>query len=156
MTICLQNTTDFMEQYLEEAEYQQIPASVFYAPLTYDAVWSLALALNGSMTRLPATKKLEEFKYEEKDVTEVLMDEMEQLQFEGMTVGQHQRIVLRKVSFERVGVMCMLMTLFPFVSLLGHCDFFRDRKCWSSANEDPALYRRVRITHVTSVLLILP
>ena len=82
-----QNTSDFTEEYLKEAAIMKTPPSLFYAPLTYDAVWSMALALNSSLPLLPSNQSLHNFTYERKDMTDIFMDEMHNLHFEGMTVN---------------------------------------------------------------------
>ncbi len=60
--------------------------SVFYAPLTYDAVWSLALALNNSIPHLDPGSTLENFTYEDSRMTGIFMEQMYKLDFAGMTV----------------------------------------------------------------------
>ncbi len=62
--------------------------SVFYAPLTYDAVWSLALALNASQNSLPPDVKLENFRYDDIDMTNIFMEKMNKLDFQGIMVIQ--------------------------------------------------------------------
>ena len=61
--------------------------TTFYAPLTYDAVWSIALALNASQDALPAGKSLSDFRYGDISMTSIFMKKMSRLAFEGMTVS---------------------------------------------------------------------
>lgn len=95
-----QSTEQFIEEYLEEATRQSLLSSVFYAPLTYDAVWSLALALNASIPLLAERKltPLTEFTYENDKMRDVFMETMSQTNFEGMMVNfilsQYNNIII--------------------------------------------------------------
>lgn len=59
----------------------------FYAGLTYDAVWALCLALNGSIPVLAATNRtLDSFNYDDTSMVSVFMTQMYQLDFNGQSV----------------------------------------------------------------------
>ena len=60
----------------------------FYAGLTYDAVWAMALALNGSIERLAAVgMTIDEFGYDNEAITDIFMQEMYKLRFRGQSVS---------------------------------------------------------------------
>ncbi len=92
LVILEQNTSEFLRQYLDEAALMGLRPSEFYAPLTYDAVWSMALALNASVASLADGETLDSFSYERQDMTETFMEQMYDLHFEGMTVSPHEEV----------------------------------------------------------------
>ncbi|CAI4228324.1 unnamed protein product [Auanema sp. JU1783] len=55
------------------------------APLAYDAVWALALALNCTINHLPSTKKIEQFTYEDVSTYELLFQCMKNTSFRGVS-----------------------------------------------------------------------
>merc|ERR1719262_2074482 len=56
------------------------------APLAYDAVWSVALALNRTMVRLAArNRSIEEFTYTNKEIADELYKAMNATQFLGVS-----------------------------------------------------------------------
>ncbi len=86
--ILFQDIHTFLDSYRDKSFSMSYPISEFYASLTYDGIWSLALALNAS--QLPLMDKynttLHEFNYESPYMTTVFMEQMNKLAFEGMTV----------------------------------------------------------------------
>ena len=63
-----QTNADFLSAYHVIAARQKVLAADFYAGLTYDAVWSMALALNASQEPLAAVNKtLVDFSYDDAD-----------------------------------------------------------------------------------------
>ena len=91
ITICLlfyiQTPSFFVDRYETYTRNQNVTPATFYAPLTYDAVWAMALALNASTTRLPATKTLFDFSYENADFNKIFINEMNKVHFEGISVS---------------------------------------------------------------------
>ncbi|XP_070577466.1 gamma-aminobutyric acid type B receptor subunit 2-like [Ptychodera flava] len=72
------------------AEYNQLltpGAAGFttYGPYGYDAMWSLALVLNGSIGNLPNNKTLHNFTYDDSDVLEEFLKQFRKLDFEGVS-----------------------------------------------------------------------
>ena len=58
------------------------------APLAYDAIWSMALALNVAMEKLaPMNKSIHNFTYSNKDIADQIYDAMNATQFLGVSVG---------------------------------------------------------------------
>ena len=83
-----QDVHQFLEEYHALADKMNATTSDFYAPLTYDAVWSLALALNDSIPKLNNLDLggLANFTYDSGRMTEAFMQSMYGLKFEGMMV----------------------------------------------------------------------
>lgn len=68
------------------------------APLAYDAIWALALALNKTVAPLKAKgRRLEDFNYNNKDITSEIYRALNTSSFEGVSVGLASR---RKSIFE--------------------------------------------------------
>ena len=109
----LQNTSEFIKEYLEEAAKSNNPPSQFYAPLTYDAVWSMALALNSSASRLLKHETLQNFTYERKDMTQIFMEQMHSLNFEGMTVRFNPRLWFIHTKLDRCNIFKIPLTISP-------------------------------------------
>ena len=76
-----------MAAYRAEVVKHNVTPSDFYAGLTYDAVWAMALALNGSQAQLPPGKTLESFTYEDTAMRTIFEDQMYQVNFAGQSVG---------------------------------------------------------------------
>lgn len=58
------------------------------APLAYDAVWAIAKAFNRTIAKLAQTNQLlEHFTYSNKEMSQVIMDSMEETKFEGVSVS---------------------------------------------------------------------
>ncbi|XP_077866298.1 gamma-aminobutyric acid type B receptor subunit 2-like [Saccoglossus kowalevskii] len=60
-----------------------------YAPCAYDAIWAMALALNGSIDQLSPNKTLEDFTYDDSNMMQVFKDEMLKTSFTGVTGPVH-------------------------------------------------------------------
>lgn len=67
-----------------------------FAPETYDAVWSIALALKGAeelwrndskLNKKRKRKKLEFFDYTRKDLAEDFLEQFSRLKFQGISVN---------------------------------------------------------------------
>lgn len=84
----LQSVEEFLDEYHELAAETNRTPTDFYAPLTYDGIWSLALALNDSVGRLEqlGMHPLEDFTYENKDMAQIILQSMHRLHFEAMGV----------------------------------------------------------------------
>lgn len=70
-----------------------------FAPETYDAVWSIALALKGAeeswknefrMNKTLKRKKLETFDYSNKNLTRDFLEQFSRLKFQGVSVSKAQ------------------------------------------------------------------
>lgn len=56
------------------------------APLAYDAIWSVAFALNKSIEKLSQMgMSLDDFDYEKKDISDVIKSELQKVQFLGVS-----------------------------------------------------------------------
>ena len=56
------------------------------APLAYDAIWAIAFALNKSIERLSKMgMTLDDFDYEKKEITEIIKNELQKVQFLGVS-----------------------------------------------------------------------
>ncbi|ELU09867.1 hypothetical protein CAPTEDRAFT_178683 [Capitella teleta] len=84
--VSLKSVEAFLDEYHQQTEKMGLMPSDFYAPLTYDGLWSLALGLNDSVRRLEELDKKpwENFTYESKDMAEVMMQSMHALSFEAL------------------------------------------------------------------------
>lgn len=58
-----------------------------YAGFGYDAIWAIALALNNSIQELQMhNKTLTDFNYHDSEMGIILLNQMKQIEFEGVTV----------------------------------------------------------------------
>ncbi|XP_070540122.1 gamma-aminobutyric acid type B receptor subunit 2-like [Ptychodera flava] len=60
-----------------------------YAPCAFDAIWAIALALNGSIEHLPDDKTLPDFTYEDDEMATIFYEEMLKTHFVGVTGPVH-------------------------------------------------------------------
>ena len=66
----------------------KMPEGYLEAPLAYDAVWAVALALNSSVAYLESVNQsLDAYNYDNKAVADIIMDNMEKVKFEGISVS---------------------------------------------------------------------
>ena len=79
-----------MKEYLLMASHHNMTPSEFYAPLTYDAMWSIAMTLNASVEQLlnQSLPNLEDFTYDNTAMKDVFVKSMDELNFEGMMVRE--------------------------------------------------------------------
>lgn len=64
------------------------------APLAYDAVWALALALNKTVAPLKAKgRRLEDFNYNNHDITAEIYRALNTSSFEGVSVSTGGRVI---------------------------------------------------------------
>jgi hypothetical protein len=98
-----------------------------FAPETYDAVWSIALALRGAeetwrnesrQNRKRKRKKLELFDYTRKDLVKDFLEQFSRLKFQGISVSLGEETPLRKNIY-----LC-------FSSSPGKCFVRRRRSRW--------------------------
>lgn len=69
------------------------------APLAYDAVWALALALNKTVAPLKAKgRRLEDFNYNNHDITSEIYRALNTSSFEGVSVRERKKIKNRRPS----------------------------------------------------------
>ena len=55
----------------------------------FDAVWTAALALNNSVSKLPPGKGLEDFSYHDSEMAHIFYEEIKKLSFYGASVSVH-------------------------------------------------------------------
>jgi hypothetical protein len=83
----LQTNKEFFAAYRQQTISMNATPADFYAGLTYDAVWAIGLALNGSMSELATTNKsLADFNYDDSTILNVFMRQMYKLKFPGQSV----------------------------------------------------------------------
>lgn len=64
-----------------------MPEGYLEAPLAYDAIWAVALALNRTITRLEAvSQSLDDYNYNNKDIADIILNEIADVNFVGMSV----------------------------------------------------------------------
>ena len=64
-----------------------MPEGYLEAPLAYDAIWAVALALNRTMARLATNgTSLEDYNYENQAIADIIKNEIGDVQFMGMSV----------------------------------------------------------------------
>ena len=67
-------------------EHGIMPEGYLEAPLAYDAIWAVALALNKTINRLEAVNQsLDDYNYNNKAIADIILDEIAGLQFDGMS-----------------------------------------------------------------------
>ena len=65
-----------------------------YAGFGYDAIWAIALALNNSIQELQIHGKiLTDFNYNDSKMGNIFLDQMKQIEFEGITVRKKWHIL---------------------------------------------------------------
>ena len=65
-----------------------MPEGYLEAPLAYDAIWAVALALNRTMAKLEADgTSLEDYNYENQAIAHIILNEIADVQFMGMSVS---------------------------------------------------------------------
>ena len=65
-----------------------MPEGYLEAPLAYDAIWALSLALNKTIQKLEARgETLEDYNYENKGIAELILGEFGALNFDGLSVS---------------------------------------------------------------------
>ena len=75
------------------------------APLAYDAIWAMALALNKTVGPLRAKgRRLEDFNYNNRDITAEIYRALNTSSFEGVSVSMHPPL-LRVIYFIQAFVM---------------------------------------------------
>ena len=63
-----------------------MPEGYLEAPLAYDAIWAVALALNGTIARLKsASQSLDDYNYNNKKIADIILEEIADVKFEGMS-----------------------------------------------------------------------
>lgn len=84
-----------VEEHLKRFEEYTLTNQASYA---YDAIWAVALALNRTMNILAerrledgTTKKLEDFTFDDKDVSRIILESINSVHFEGVSV-RHEAI----------------------------------------------------------------
>lgn len=64
-----------------------MPEGYLEAPLAYDAIWAVALALNKTMAKLAKEgTSLEDYNYENQQIADIILNEIGDVQFMGMSV----------------------------------------------------------------------
>ena len=80
---------DMMAQearYREMISKNKMPEGYLEAPLAYDAVWAVALALNSSVAYLESVNQtLDSYNYDNKAVADIIMENMQNVKFEGIS-----------------------------------------------------------------------
>ena len=65
-----------------------MPEGYLEAPLAYDAIWAVALALNKTIARLQAvSQSLDDYNYNNKEIADIILEEIADLKFMGMSVS---------------------------------------------------------------------
>lgn len=81
------------------------------APLAYDAVWALALALNKTVEPLKAKgRRLEDFNYNNHDITSEIYRALNTSSFEGVSVSEEEERDVKNI--------CLCSNLVPNSSLI--------------------------------------
>jgi hypothetical protein len=74
-------------RYAAGVESGIMPEGYLEAPLAYDAIWAVALALNTTMQRLSQVgQSLEDYNYENKEIGMKLLEDLGDVKFEGVSV----------------------------------------------------------------------
>jgi len=74
------------KKYKEMFNKNKTPEGFLEAPLAYDAVWAVALALNSSAAYLEAqNQSLDSYNYDNKEVADIIQDNMEKVKFNGIS-----------------------------------------------------------------------
>ncbi|XP_006812319.1 gamma-aminobutyric acid type B receptor subunit 2-like [Saccoglossus kowalevskii] len=100
------HTDDFRSDYLNITSTLGLKPA-YFAPLVYDAVWSIAYALNTTRQRLPPGKALEDFTYEDSEMAEVITSAVSQTSFIGVS---------GPVSFNSVGDRIGTVMIYQFIN----------------------------------------
>ena len=67
-------------------EHGIMPEGYLEAPLAYDAIWAVAIALNRTINRLEAVNQsLDDYNYNNKEIADIILNEIADVQFDGMS-----------------------------------------------------------------------
>ena len=76
----------YAEIYRKLSEQGKTAEGFLEAPLAYDAVWAIALALNSSLAELERkNKSLDSYNYDNKAVADIIQDQLEKVKFNGIS-----------------------------------------------------------------------
>ncbi|KAK7491340.1 hypothetical protein BaRGS_00017441, partial [Batillaria attramentaria] len=78
--------SEFVTEYEARVGWASLPGD-HVAPLGFDAVWAIALALNNTMQKLEemgSSKRLEDFTYEDKEMSDLIFDSLLNVSFMGV------------------------------------------------------------------------
>ncbi|XP_040570916.2 LOW QUALITY PROTEIN: gamma-aminobutyric acid type B receptor subunit 1-like [Lepeophtheirus salmonis] len=73
-------------KYERDVKYGIMPEGYLEAPLAYDAVWAIALALNQTMERLAQQgKTIEDYNYDNNKIAKIILEEIADVKFTGIS-----------------------------------------------------------------------
>lgn len=92
---CTQTSQEFLDQLMSElgGKNPEETGGFQEAPLAYDAVWALALALNKTVKPLKAKGyQLEDFNYNNREITAEIYRALNTSSFEGVSVSSKPKL----------------------------------------------------------------
>lgn len=73
-------------RYAKNVDKGIMPEGYLEAPLAYDAIWAVALALNSTMAKLAAMgQTIEDYNYENKEIGNIILDQFGDVKFDGIS-----------------------------------------------------------------------
>ena len=96
----MQNVSQFKKDlYIKEAQGSVNTDKILDIGYVYDAVWTIALALNSSISILEekGLGRLEDFTYDSVEMANIFSEAIANLSFEGISVSMNMYISMRKI-----------------------------------------------------------
>lgn len=116
-SVLIQTSQEFLAQLMSKlgGKNPEETGGFQEAPLAYDAVWALALALNKTVGPLKAKgRRLEDFNYNNKDITAEIYRALNTSSFEGVSVSD---------SFGYINKCSVISTsIFKSYSVINNCE----------------------------------
>jgi len=119
------------KKYKEMFNKNKTPEGFLEAPLAYDAVWAIALALNSSAAFLEAqNQSLDSYNYDNKAVADIIQDQMEKVKFNGISGS----VAFSEATGDRMAWTMIEQLVDTKYTVVGYYDQRTDNLTW---NTDP-------------------
>jgi len=119
------------KKYKEMFNKNKTPEGFLEAPLAYDAVWAIALALNSSVEYLESqNESLDSYNYDNKMVADIIQDKMEEVKFNGISGS----VAFSEATGDRMAWTKIEQLVNTKYTVVGYYDQRTDNLTW---NTDP-------------------
>ena len=139
---------DMMAQearYREMISKNKMPEGYLEAPLAYDAVWAVALALNSSVAYLESVNQtLDSYNYDNKAVADIIMENMQNVKFEGIS----GTVAFSSDTGDRMALTMIEQLVGTSYQIVGYYDQRTDNLTFVEDEEGEAVKRKYHINPV--------
>eukprot|EP00090_Calanus_glacialis_P036355 TRINITY_DN6204_c0_g1_i1.p1 TRINITY_DN6204_c0_g1~~TRINITY_DN6204_c0_g1_i1.p1 ORF type:complete len:896 (-),score=194.35 TRINITY_DN6204_c0_g1_i1:234-2846(-) len=117
------------KKYKEMFNKNKTPEGFLEAPLAYDAVWAIALALNSSAAFLEAqNQSLDSYNYDNKAVADIIQDNMEKVKFNGISGS----VAFSETTGDRMAWTMIEQLVDTKYTVVGYYDQRTDNLTWNT------------------------